>query len=196
MLGNLSNVKRVRPEVDIFWAELTACDHCVQIYETDDAFLDALEAFAAGGIRQGDAIVVIATPAHLDGLKYRLTKNGFDLAAAIKRDQFIALDASATLDRFLVDGWPDDTLFKTVVDEVLARAEKNHRRVRAFGEMVALMWADGHCAATVRLEHLWNRICIERGFSLFCAYPKTGFTEKKAAAMQQICAAHSAVYAL
>lgn len=185
-----------RPEVDVFWGELAACDHCVQIYEDDDIFLDALEGFVAGGIRQGEAIVLIATPQHLASLESRLCVNGFDLPAAIKRDQYIALDAKASLERFMVDGWPDDDLFAQFVNELLQRARKNQRRVRAFGEMVALMWADGHCGATVRLEHLWSRLCAEQSFSLFCAYPKTGFTENASDAVRDVCAAHSKLYAL
>lgn len=36
----------VRPEVEAFWGEMTAGDHYVQFYESDAAFMDALEAFA------------------------------------------------------------------------------------------------------------------------------------------------------
>jgi hypothetical protein len=61
---------------------------------------------------------------------------------------------------------------------------------------VALMWADGDCGATVRLEHLWSRLCTQESFSLFCAYPKTGFTERATDAIQAVCAAHSKLYAL
>jgi hypothetical protein len=65
--------------------------------------------------------------------------------------------------------------------------------VRAFGEMVALLWAQGHCGATVRLEYLWSRFCDQQGFSLLCAYPKSGFTSDAADSIRQICDAHSHV---
>lgn len=192
---NLQLIEK-RRDIDVFWGELSACDHCVQIYEDDGAFLDALEGFVAGGIRQGDAIILIATPAHLRGLESRLAASGFDLQAAAARDQYIALDARATLDLFMVDGWPDEARFGQFVGEVLSRARRPHRKVRAFGEMVALMWADGQCGATVRLEHLWTRLCQQESFSLFCAYPKTGFTEDANDAIAQVCAAHSRLYAV
>lgn len=57
---------------DVFWAEVAPCDHLVQLYEDDDVFLDSLEGFVSGGIRRGDASVVIATPAHRKGLERRL----------------------------------------------------------------------------------------------------------------------------
>ena len=34
---------------------------------------------------------------------------------------------------------------------------------RAFGEMVALLWAKRHIGATVRLEHLWNSSVRQTG---------------------------------
>ena len=57
-----------------------------------------------------------------------------------------------------------------------APAKSDVRRVRAFGEMVAVLWARGDQAATVRLEHLWHNLCQRHEFSLFCTYPKAGFT--------------------
>jgi hypothetical protein len=185
-----------RRQIDVFWGELSACDHCLQIYEDDDVFLDALEGFVAAGIRQGDAIILIATPTHLAGLETRLEASGFDVVAAAKRNQYLALDAKTTLARFMVGGWPDEGLFTQFIDELLRQARKEHKKVRAFGEMVALMWAQGQCGATVQLEHLWARLCEKESFSLFCAYPKAGFTEKAVDALAQVCAAHSKVYAL
>lgn len=187
---------RKRRQIDVFWGELSACDHTVQIYEDDVAFLDALEGFVAAGIRQGDAIILIATPAHLEGLEQRLEASGFDVGAAIVRDQYIAVDARRALATFMVDGWPDEALFEKFVDDLLLRAKGKHRKVRAFGEMVALMWAEGQCGATVRLEHLWTRLVLQESFSLFCAYPKTGFTEDASDGIAQVCAAHSRLYAI
>ncbi|MDQ2990027.1 MAG: MEDS domain-containing protein [Pseudomonadota bacterium] len=185
-----------RKQIDVFWGELSACDHTVQIYEDDAAFLDALEGFVAAGIRQGDAIILTATPAHLEGLEQRLEASGFDVGAAIVRGQYIAVDAKRALATFMVDGWPDEALFEKFVDDLLLRAKGRHRKVRAFGEMVALMWAEGQCGATVRLEHLWTRLVQQESFSLFCAYPKTGFTGDANDGIAEVCAAHSRLYAI
>ena len=51
-------------DVNAFWAELSACEHFVQIYEADDVFMDTLVGFVTGGLKEGQAAVVIATPAH------------------------------------------------------------------------------------------------------------------------------------
>ena len=97
----------------------------------------------------------------------------------------------------MVRGWPDEELFQEVITGVLQRAQgSGRRRVRAFGEMVALLWSRGEVAATVQLEHLWNRLCQQEGFSLFCAYPTVGFTQEMSKSVGEICAAHSQIMTL
>ena len=177
----------------IFWGEISPCEHLVQIYEDEAAFMDCLEGFAGGGIRAGDGVVIIATHEHLHGLESRLRASGLDLSLPALRDQYLAYDAEQMLSKFMVRDWPDDFLFEQVVTDVLRRATRDRRRVRAFGEMVALLWKQGHTGATVRLEHLWHRICQEKALSLFCAYPRIGFTQDADASIKEICAAHSKV---
>ena len=65
--------------------------------------------------------------------------------------------------------------------------------MRAFGEMVALLWAQGRNGATLRLEHLWNELIEEQALALFCAYPRIGATRDLTDALGDVCAAHSKV---
>ena len=177
----------------IFWGEITPCEHLVQIYESSTAFLDSLEGFIAGGIMAGDGVIVIATEDHRQALSERLTAQGIDLKVAVASDQLLMLDADATLQSFMVRGWPDEKLFTDAVRKLLARARGPGRRVRAFGEMVALLWSRNANDATMRLEYLWHRLCQAETFSLFCAYPRAGFTQDASASIRQICDAHSRV---
>ncbi|SHG72235.1 MEDS domain-containing protein [Massilia sp. CF038] len=186
--------KKPAKDVDVFWAEIAACDHCLQIYENDDVFLAALEAYAGAGLQQGEAVILIATSVHLKLLEERLARSGFDLAAAAERDQYIALDAAAAIDTFVDNGWPDEQRFNAFVFSLLERARPRYPKVRAFGEMVALLWAKGHCGATIRLEHLWARMCQSERFSLFCAYPRGGFTQNAQHSMMDVHLAHSVVF--
>ena len=182
------------PQRSVFWGEISPCEHFVQIYKDDTVFLDTLEGFVAGGLRSGDAVILIATAEHLRALEQRLLTQDIDIAAARERDQYIALNADETLNRFMAGAWPDDERFKTVVSDLLARARgPEGRRVRAFGEMVALLWSRGNEGATVRLEHLWHGLCRAEAFTLFCAYPRVGFTQDAAASISELCAAHSRV---
>jgi len=179
----------------VFWGEMSPCEHFCQIYGDDGAFLDALEGYVGGGLRGGESVIVIATQAHLEGLERRLETLGVDVKAARSEDRYIALSAEATLGRFMVNGWPDDQRFAETVSGILARAGSEGHKVRAFGEMVAVLWARGHYAATVRLEHLWNKLLETRKFPLFCAYPKAGFTKGASESIRELHLAHSKVIA-
>src|SRR5690349_15972850 len=132
--------------------------HAVQLYE-DDAFLTSiLVRVVADGLEAGDAIVVVATRRHRDELAARLVADGIDVEAAADAERYVALDAAETLARFTVDGTPDPARFATVIGGVLDRAGNAtvHGRIRAFGEMVALLWADGKRDAALTVEELWN----------------------------------------
>jgi hypothetical protein len=145
-------------------------------------------------VRAGDAAIVIATPVHLAGLERRLISHGVDVELARREQRYLAIPADRVLGEFMVDGWPDEERFREVVCTMLDKARGGGRNVRAFGEMVALLWAQGHAAATVRLEHLWNRLCTQERFPLFCAYPKAGFTSDPSRSIRDLCAAHSRVF--
>ena len=177
----------------VFWGEIAPCDHVVQIYEDDEVFLDTLAGFVCDGINAGDCNIVIATETHLRGLENKLFCQGIDVDELKAEEQYFPLEAEQALTNFMVDGWPDEVLFTQWITGLIEKARSRNRNVRAFGEMVALLWEQGHSGATVHLEHLWNRICKEKLFRLFCAYPKSGFTQDATDSLQNICSAHSKI---
>jgi hypothetical protein len=180
-------------KTQVFWGEIAPCDHVVQIYENNDVFLNSLEGFVTGGFHAENGVIVIGTSNHLEALNYRIIQNGFDPRKLEKHGQYIPLEASETLNKFMRNGWPDEQLFRQTVTDVVLRAKQNGRKVRAFGEMVALLWAEGMNGATVQLENLWNQFCQAETFSLFCAYPKSGFTQDPSESIKNICCTHSRV---
>ena len=190
-MNEISGNKLAVTETDIFWGEIAPCDHVLQIYENDKEFISTLEGFVSNGFRCGESVVVIATPEHLRALNERLRDRGWDLFSLTLQDQYIPLSAQDTLGQFMVNGWPDENLFYHLLTNLLLRARSRERRVRAFGEMVAVLWSEGYSGATVHLEHLWSRYCESEQFSLYCAYPKSGFTEDAKISLDSICNCHS-----
>jgi hypothetical protein len=44
-----------------FWAEMSACEHFVQIYESEEVFLDILASFVTNALKEDHAAVVDAS---------------------------------------------------------------------------------------------------------------------------------------
>ena len=189
LMNNNTNWKRVSAEV--FWGEIAPSDHVLQIYEDDNVFIDTLAGFVGGGINAGECVIVIATSIHLSLLHQKLTSYGISVPTLIANDRYIPMEAEATLSKFMRNGWPDEELFNSTVSLLIDKATKKKRRVRAFGEMVAILWEKGYQGATVQLEHLWNKFREKNSFSLFCAYPKAGFTGDFNQSINTICDCHS-----
>ncbi|HEV2851181.1 MAG TPA: ATP-binding protein [Thermoanaerobaculia bacterium] len=170
-------------------------EHFVQFYEKDAFLIDEVSAFIGSGLKAGQAGIVIATPPHREDLERRLRAHGLLPGGSFHPDPFIALDAAETLSRFMVDGQPDPQRFTDVLGSVIRRATQDgSRQVRAFGEMVALLWAEGRHAAAIRLEELWDELIRAHSLSLLCAYPMEGFhDEEHGGSFLHICNAHSQV---
>jgi signal transduction histidine kinase len=79
---------------------------------------------------------------------------------------------------------------------VLARsAERNGGGViRAYGEMVDLLWEHGNTEGAIRLEELWNELAVTRKFTLLCAYAMGHFYKNVGSEhYDRVCGQHSHV---
>jgi signal transduction histidine kinase/ActR/RegA family two-component response regulator len=176
------------------WAEMGNTEHFVQFYEADGFLLDSLSGFIGRAIHADDGAVVVATEAHRNGLDELLQANGLDVTIAKARGQYRSLDAAETLSKFMVDGAPEPARFNEYMGGVIASVTIGRPRISAFGEMVALLWAEGNHAAAIRLEELWNDLQKTHSFSLFCAYPMNGLGgERFIEATGSVCKVHSRV---
>jgi signal transduction histidine kinase len=176
------------------WGAEGGGEHLVQFYESDEFLLDTLAAFLDEGLSGGDACLVVAKSGRREGLDARLRARGLDTEAACLGGRFVTLDAAETLSEFMVGDAPDPLRFEAVVGGLIGRVAGEGRRVRIFGEMVALLWAEGKRDAALRLEALWNDLQKSRPFLLFCAYPMGGFGgDPHAGPLGHVCASHTRV---
>jgi diguanylate cyclase (GGDEF)-like protein len=142
--------------------------HVVTLYE-DDAFLvDTVASFLEPALAGRGAAVVVATPDHCEALRRELGLLGLGRRST---DRLVLLDAAETLGAFMRGGRPQHDLFAATLRPVLVRAAGSGGPVRVFGEMVALLWAEGRREAALELEDLWNALGAELEFALLCAYP-------------------------
>src|SRR5262249_34929529 len=166
-------------------------EHVVQFYESDAFLAEVVSRFVVEGLAAGEAVVVIATGAHRRDVEQRLRARGVDPAAAGREDRYVALDGPETLARFMIDARPDPVRFDEVLSAPILRASAGGgRRVRAFGEMVALLGAQGNFEGAIRLEALWNELSCRLPFSLLCAYPIATFGSSDVAGFLGVCRQH------
>ena len=176
------------------WTEIGPTDHFVQFYESDEFLVDAVADFMVAGLHAGDAGIVIATPEHRASLESSLEALSVDAMAVCASGQLVVLDAAETLGQFMMDGVPDPHRFEAVVGALVARMVAGGRRVRAFGEMVALLVEEENPEAAIRLEQLWNELGKNYAFSLFCGYSMDGLRgESFTQLVTDVCAEHAHV---
>ena len=168
--------------------------HAVQFYERESHLLDGVTDYVGAALSAAGAGIVIATLPHREDLAQRLTARGHDVAGAKAKGHYVALDARDTLGTFMVDGWPDPARFDDSIGTLVAKARERAPRVHAFGEMVALLWAEGNSDAAIRLEELWDELGTRQTFSLLCAYPIQAFRDTShAKPFSDLTAIHSSV---
>jgi len=156
------------------WRELlqepSGGNHFVQVYKDEAFLLEAVAEYAGTGLRRGEAVVIIATPSHRAAFMQRLEGDGIAAEEARQRGQLLLLDADETLARFTPGGMPEWQSFHALLGGVIAKLRLEHPSVRAYGEMVDLLWQRGEREAAIRLEEFWNDLAGLQTFSLLCAY--------------------------
>ena len=170
--------------------------HAVQFYEDDAVFIESLSEFVGAALGAGGACIVIATDRHVRNLIEHLSSNGIEMSRVLAEGRYIALDAHDILSRIMVQGRPDARQFWDVVEPVVKRAAGSlrHGTISAFGEMVAILWAEGKHEAAIELEHHWNDLLNQYEINLLCAYPIGSFARHDFSDMfRTICSQHTAV---
>ena len=166
--------------------------HGVQFYNDSDSLCRIVGGFVGEGLEQGALAVMIATPDHAERIEECLRRRGIDVNEVKELGQLVTLDARETLQCFMSDdGLPNPGAFRRTLEHILTniRRGREHCTIRAYGEMVDLLWKDGREAAAIRLETLWNQLGSTHDFALLCGYSMGNFY--KGAAIDEIKAQHS-----
>lgn len=171
--------------------------HAVQFYGDDNSLFTTVAGFLSQGFVDGHPAIVIATAEHgaaiLDHLRGRL----IDVDQAQRTGSLVVLDAQHTLDLFMEDGTPDEARFEASVGKLIAgllEGREDRVLIRAYGEMVDVLWKAGNSDAAIRLEMLWNKLAQRYGFALLCGYSMGNFY-KETQGFEAICRQHTHVVA-
>jgi PAS domain S-box-containing protein len=164
--------------------------HAVQFYDNEEFLYQAVSEFLGDGLSAGHPAIVIATGPHRHGFDKSLKSKGFDTKGVI------FADARQMLDSFMNGAMPDEERFKQHIGGLILKTGNGGgpSSLRAYGEMVDLLWRDANPEGAIRLEELWNDLIGAYSFSLLCAYPMGNFyKEAYCEPFDRVCHAHSFV---
>lgn len=175
------------------WA-LTGPGHGVQFYRDDAERMRVLTDFVTDGLKAGQPVVAIVAAPRLVQLRQVLTDRGFTVKAWEDSGQLILLDARLTLTALMNGHGVDPSSFRGIIGAVMERAGGRRRLVRAYGEMVDLLWKDGQAPAALRLEQLWNALARDYHFALLCGYSADNFIgAEPPSGFEAVCGQHRVV---
>jgi hypothetical protein len=177
-------------------SHLHSCSsHYVHFYQDVDGVRRKVAAFLALALRTGGPAVVIAKPTLAQQLRIEMHRQHVQgIPFGAERGELIVLDAEETLDSFCVDGEPVAARFKAVVGKLIAKLAQQGKGVAAYGEMVAVLCERGNFAAAVKLEKMWNELLAKYHVALYCAYPRSLFSQPAGARFfEKVAQAHSQV---
>lgn len=174
--------------------ELHNHHHAVQFYGSDASLFVTVAGFLAEGLVAGQPAIVIGTPEHRVAIEEHLQGRLIDCASARRSGDLVLLDAEETLALFMIEDEPDADLFELNVGGLIDRALSGRRRttVRAYGEMVDVLWKQGRSQSAIQLEILWNKLALKHNFALLCGYSMGSFY-KQTKQLEEVAALHSHV---
>jgi hypothetical protein len=169
--------------------------HAVQFYRDASGLCLSVADFLADGIAAAQPLVLIATPEHRTLICSELARRRFPVESLIEDKQFLLLDARRTLNRFFFRGKLDPFAFRETIGQAIAMVcgDRIDCTIRAYGEMVDVLWREGKCEEAIELEILWNDLAKRHAFSLLCGYAMGNFykeTDRRA----DVCALHTHVH--
>src|SRR5579864_1734350 len=127
--------------------------HLLQFYQADERALSTNVArYLHDGLKNGDGLLVIASAEHRLAFLGRLEELGAGPAQAVRDGQLVLWDAEQTLSQFMMDGQPDWARFESAIQTGVRgiRPRRQGGSLRAYGEMVGILWKAGEFEAAIR----------------------------------------------
>jgi hypothetical protein len=169
--------------------------HAVQFYGNEEHLFSRVAGFLAEGLIEGHPAVVIATGDHQPGITRHLEARLIHVERARRNGDLLFLDAHEMLDLFTHDGIADPEAFDLNIGRFVEQTLQGRpgSAMRAYGEMVDVLWKQGLTETAIRLEMMWNALAARFGFSLMCGYSMEQFC-KRTPELHEVCNQHTHVF--
>ena len=171
--------------------------HAAQFYDDDISLSDIVANGIAEGLRARQACILVMTAPHIAMVRQRLLGPETGITERMLEEDVVFADAQATLAGFFDGRRIDRRAFAGIARPLLdqAVARRPGRSLRAFGEMVNLLWLAGAVGATLELERCWNQLTQQYRMQLLCGYvigPSSG--GRTARDVAAVCKLHDTVH--
>jgi hypothetical protein len=169
-------------------------EHVVAFYEEEGFLGSSVTDFLLDGLRRGETVYIIATAQHREAFAAGLAAAGIDVERRRLDSRYIELDAAERLAWLRSDGGLDTAAVRRQVAAWLADAAAEGRRIRIYGEMVALLWEAGDLDLALELEEFWEELTAVVAMPVLCGYPMRCFdTPETTARFHAVCDRHTGV---
>jgi hypothetical protein len=169
-------------------------NHYAQFYLTPDFLVERIEKYVSLGLTHEAGVIVIAAPEHVFMLQKKLRKN-FDLENLADKGQLVMRDANEALALFMESGRPEPVRFEAAMGGIITEMSRKYSLVRAYGEMVNILWEQQNRQGTYELEAMWTALAQKHNFSLLCGYAMKNFASQDMTTdFSQVCNCHSHIY--
>jgi hypothetical protein len=156
------------------WSELLETpepkDHLLQLCGEESLLVRNVGRYLKEGALRGERMIVVATAGHARLFTEELEASGVQVGPLLRDGRLGILDAEETLASILPHGELDWPHFDGIAGGLVRQMTADGTRLRAYGEMVDLLWKRGRLGAATRLEEFWNRLQESLRFSLYCSY--------------------------
>ena len=177
----------------------SACIHEALFCSRDDHLLEEWVRFAHERLQAGDAVIIVSTAERRAQIRARLEALGVDVRGAIGTRRYQSLDVAEGLQRFMVDGWPEETHFwqaaASLVMDAGRAASRTPPRIALCGEVAPTLWRQGRGDAAVQLERLWHEFSQTYNIDTLCGFAsRRVYPDPRGDFFRDICAVHTAVH--
>jgi len=167
--------------------------HALHLYEEDTMLATTAASFLEPAFSNEQAVIAIATRPHLAAIEQRFRTSGHDVDGARRTGRYVALDAEKLLPKLMHNGLPSKRAFDSIVAGPVGALAAEYGQVRAFGEVVNLLWREGKRTAALKLEDLWNELLRYQPLSVICGYRLRTVGGRDGEGVDDIVATHDAL---
>lgn len=167
-------------------------EHAVILHGDDEGqLLQSVASFLGDDLAADEALVLLASSNRQQAITHALGARGVDLGELWASGRALLIDSVEVRRLACVGGMLD----RRAVDEaVFGPVERlaGHYRLRAYGEVAGMLWADREFQCARMLEAAWDELRRRCPFPLLCPYPVDVLGANTDAEMAQIRNMHGA----